>query len=227
MSFLPRTVVLHTQRFHYADFGEFYKPKWQSQSPNPAALSVNTEARAAALEHYTAAMPLFKPPRRKEVPERHGDLLQNNNRVLYLNLEQDMVVLLGDLQYTHILNLLKDFRQLDTPRAWTPNIAYGKGLRRLAMSVDCWTHDAGAAALETIARKFFTDIEEFILFTYDKPLPPSDWSGLCMLSEVDVDGEFYRDFRMGRGRQFCVKDGWMVVGKGPMKLANICFQGGW
>ncbi|KAL2159065.1 hypothetical protein VTH06DRAFT_2824 [Thermothelomyces fergusii] len=227
MSFLPRTVVLHTKRCHYADYVEYEAPRWQSQSCNPAALSVNTEARAAALEHYTVAMPLFAPSSRKSMPKRPGDLLQNSEKVLYLNLEQDTVVLLGDLQYVHIMRLLDDFRRLDRPRAWNLNTACGKGLRRLGMSVAFWIHDAGAAALEMFARKAFTNIEEFILFTYDKPLPPSDWRGLCVLSEIDINGDFYRDFRMGRGRQFRDKDGWMVVGKGPMKLADICFQEGW
>ncbi|AEO55824.1 hypothetical protein MYCTH_2300052 [Thermothelomyces thermophilus ATCC 42464] len=227
MSFLPRTVVLHAKRSHYADYVKYDAPKWQSQSCNPAALSVNIEARAAALEHYTVALPLFAPPPRTSALERAGDLLQDSDRVLYLNLEQDTVVLLGDLQYVHIMKLLDDFRRLDRPRTWSPRAAYGKGLRRLAMSVAFWTHDVGAAALEMFARKALADIEEFILFTYAKPLPPSDWRGLCVLKEVDVDGGFYRDFRMGRGRQFRVKDGWMVVGKGPMKLADIYFQGGW
>ncbi|KAL2142985.1 hypothetical protein VTI28DRAFT_444 [Corynascus sepedonium] len=228
MSFLPRTVVLHTRRSHYADYVEYTgAPRWQSQSWNPAALSVNTEARAAALEFYTVAMPLFAPPPQTPTPERPGDL-QDSDRVLYLNLEQDTVVLLGDLHYTRLMKLLGYFRSMDIPRGRSsPGAASARGLKRLAMSVALWTHEVGAATLKAFARSVFADIEEFILFTYSEPLPPGDWRGACVLEEAAVDTDYYRHFIMGRGRQFRVDDGWMVVGRGPIKMAEINFTGGW
>ncbi|KAK4239551.1 hypothetical protein C8A03DRAFT_42870 [Achaetomium macrosporum] len=239
MSFLPRTVELHTRRAHYADDENLRlrsaTPKWQSQSKNPAALSVNTEARAAALEHYTVALPLFAPPSKAQ-NERPGDLLQTSDRVLYLNLEQDTVVLLGDLHYTRLTRLLDWFRKMDKPtprqlrRRDSTGVAStrGKGLRRLAMSVALWAHEVGAATLKAFARTVFADIEEFVLFMYSEQLPPPTWGGgLCLLEEAAADADYYRRFLIGRGRQFRVGNDWMVVGQRPMKVADICFEEGW
>jgi len=60
----PRTIELHTRRTHYADLADPLNsrvPRWLSRSRNPAALSVSTEARAAALEFYTVRLPLAVP----------------------------------------------------------------------------------------------------------------------------------------------------------------------
>ncbi|KAK4120995.1 hypothetical protein N657DRAFT_578671 [Parathielavia appendiculata] len=219
MSFLPRTVELHTRRAHYANDDERgATPKWQSQSRNPAALSVNVEARAAALEFYTVTLPL-----------------QNSYRVLYLNLEHDTVVLLGDLHYTRLTKLLDWFRMKDRPTSGRPrhsDVAGGagkeKGLRKLAMSVALWAHEVGAATLKAFARTVFADMDEFTLFMYPDRLPPPEWTGgVCMLEEADADADYYRRFIIGRGRQFRVGNGWMVVGQQPMKVAEISFEGGW
>ncbi|KAK3309251.1 uncharacterized protein B0T15DRAFT_526689 [Chaetomium strumarium] len=243
MSFLPRTVELHTRRAHYADDENLRlrsaTPKWQSLSKNPAALSVNAEARAAALEHYTVALPLFAPPSKAQ-NERPGDLLQISDRVLYLNLEQDTVVLLGDLHYTRLTRLLDWFRKMDNKPtrgqqrrrdaddATTSPSTRGKGLRRLAMSVALWAHEVGAATLKAFARTVFADIEEFVLFMYSERLPPPTWGGgLCLLEEAAADADYYRRFLIGRGRQFRVGNDWMVVGQRPMKVADICFEEGW
>ncbi|KAK4096709.1 hypothetical protein N658DRAFT_501277 [Parathielavia hyrcaniae] len=220
MSFLPRTVELHTRRAHYAnDDGRGATPKWQqSQSRNPAALGVNAEARAAALEFYTVTLPLH-----------------NNYRVLYLNLEHDTVVLLGDLHYTRLTKLLDWFRAQDRPapgrarrRGAAGATGEGKGLRKLAMSVALWAHEVGAATLKAFARTVFADMDEFTLFMYPDRLPPPDWTGgSCVLEEADADADYYRRFIVGRGRQFRVGDGWMVVGQQPMKVAELSFEGGW
>lgn len=231
MSFLPRTVELHTRRSHYADNDRHGgTPKWQSQSRNPAALSVNAEARDAALECYTVALPLFALPARTEASERPGDLLQDSDRVLYLNLEQDTVVLLGDLQYTRLTRLLDWLRKMDKPprRRHTAAPARAKGLRRLAMSVAPWAHEVGAATLKAFARTVFADLDEFVLFMYLERLPPPAWTGgLCLLEEAAADTDYYRRFLIGRGRQFRMGDGWMVVGQRPMKVADISFEEGW
>ncbi|KAK4153664.1 hypothetical protein C8A00DRAFT_43482 [Chaetomidium leptoderma] len=231
MSFLPRTVELHTRMAHYAD-SETHDgtPKCQSQSRNPAALSVNAEARAAALECYTVALPLFAPPSRTPTFERPGDLLQDSDRVLYLNLEEDTVVLLGDLHYTRLSRLLERFRQMDKPaRRRDAGADKGKGLRNLAMSVALWAHEVGGAAtLKAFARTVFADIEEFVLFMYSERLPPPGWmGGPCVLEKAAADTDHYRRFVIGRGRQFRVGDGWMVVGQHPMKVADIGFGDGW
>ncbi|KAK4031723.1 hypothetical protein C8A01DRAFT_51299 [Parachaetomium inaequale] len=227
MSFLPRAVELHTRRAHYADGDQLGVP--QSQSRNPAALSVSAEARAAALECYTVALPLLAPPSRTPTFERPGGLLQDSDRVLYLNLEQDTLVLLGDLHYTRLTNLLEWFRKMDKPaRGRSAAAVNGKGLRRLAMSVAPWAHEVGAATLKAFTRTVFADIEEFILFMYSDRLPPPTWmGGLCVLEEAAADSDYYRRFVIGRGRQFRVGDGWMVVGQKPMKVADISFEEGW
>jgi hypothetical protein len=232
MSFLPRTVELHTRRSHYADYAQRGgTPRWQSQSRNPAALSVNAEARAAALERYTVALPLWAPPSHVQTWERPGDLMQDSDRVLYLDLEQDMVVLLGDLQYERLTRLLEWFRKKDRPARQHregAGSAPGKGLRRLAMSVALWAHEVGAATLKAFARTVFADLEEFVLFMYSERLPPPTWTGgLCLLEEAAADTDYYRRFLIGRGRQFRVGDGWMVVGHRPVKIADISFVEGW
>jgi hypothetical protein len=226
MSFLPRTVELHTRRAHYADKDPHGgTPKWQSQSRNPAALSVSAEARAAALECYTVALPLCTLPWRNQTSERPGDLLQHSDRVLYLNLAQDTVVLLGDLAYTRLTTLLAWFRRMDKP---VRGRGGGIGLRRLGISVALWTHEGGAATLSAFSRTVLAEIERFTLFMFSERQPPEGWAGgLCVLEEAAADTDYYRRFVIGRGRQFRVGDGWMVVGKQPMKLAEICFTEGW
>ncbi|KAL2127975.1 hypothetical protein VTI74DRAFT_9912 [Chaetomium olivicolor] len=230
MSFLPRVVELHTRGAHYADDDRHGgTPKWQSKSRNPAALSVSAEARAAALEFYTVALPLAAPPSRSQVPERPGDLLSDSDRVLYLNLEQDMVILLGDLHYARLTRLLDWFRKMDRPiRRRNTGAGRPKGLRRLGMSVALWAHEVGAATLKAFARTVFADMDDFVLFMYPERLPPPSWTGgPCVLKEAAADADYYRRFVIGRGRQFRVGDGWMVVGQRPMRVAEISFEEGW
>ncbi|KAK3324902.1 hypothetical protein B0H66DRAFT_470387 [Apodospora peruviana] len=226
-SFLPRTVELHTRRTHYADAdnnGASNQMKWQSNSRNPAALSVSSEARCAALEFYTVALPLARAPpnSNRVVRERPGDLLRDSDRVLYINLEVDMVILLGDLHTGRLTRLLSWFKDQDTGE--------GKGLRRLAMSVAPWSHLAGAATLKAFARTLFNDFDEFVLFAYQEWMPPEYWNGgTVVLRECEHD-DFYTRFIMGRGKQFRVGgggEGWMVVGQKPMRIAEIQFVDGW
>ncbi|KAH6611700.1 hypothetical protein B0J18DRAFT_83063 [Chaetomium sp. MPI-SDFR-AT-0129] len=221
MSFLPRTVELHTRRAHYADGEQVGStPRWQSHSRNPAALSVNAEARAAALERYTVALPLFALPARALTSERPGNLLQDSDRVLYLDLKQDTVMVLGDLHYTRLTKLLEWFRKMDPTG--------GKGLRRLAMSMSIWDHAVGAATLKEFGRTVFANIDEFILFLHPGRMMPQDGiAGPCVLVEADLNTDSYRRFLIGRGRQFRVGDGWLVVGRKPMVVADIYFVDGW
>ncbi|KAH6847014.1 hypothetical protein B0I37DRAFT_374119 [Chaetomium sp. MPI-CAGE-AT-0009] len=230
MSFLPRTVELHTRRAHYADKDPHGgTPKWQSQSRNPAALSVNAEARAAALEHYTVALPLFTLPSRTQTSERSGDLLQYSDRVLHLNLEHDTIVLLGgDLAYERVSGLLGWLRRMDNKPARGRGGGGGKGVRRLGISTAMWTFEGGAAMLSAVSRTVLADIESFTLFMFPERQPPEGWAGgRCVLEETAADTDAYRRFVIGRGRQFRVGDGWMVVGEQPMKLADLCFAEGW
>lgn len=235
MSFLPRTVELHTRRTHYAD-DEYLMhgatPKWQSESRNPAALSVSTEARDAALEHYTVALPLAVAPAPQPYSTFVGsrDILQESDRVLYLNLEQDTVVLLGDLHFARMTRLLEWFRDADMPlvRRRGAAVTRGKGLRRLAMSVAPWWTEVAAATLKAFARTVFADLEQFALFMYSATIPPPSWTGgQCVLEDASPDADYYRRYVVGKGRQFRVGDGWMVVGQRPMKVSDLTFDDGW
>ncbi|KAK3938019.1 hypothetical protein QBC46DRAFT_171023 [Diplogelasinospora grovesii] len=231
LSFVPRTIELHTRRTHYADDNRRGgTPKWQSLSRNPAALSVSAEARAAALEFYSVALPLAAPLARGQTFERPGDLLLDPDRVLYLNLETDMVVVLGDLQFARLTRLLDWFRTKDIGfgavgrrQAQT----HGKGLRRLALSVAPWAHESGARTLGAFALTVFANIEEFVLFMYTERMPPQSWAGgVCLLQDCE-DDDYYKRFAMERGKQFREGQGWMVVGKRAMKVVDIQFVDGW
>jgi len=225
LSFLPRIVELHTRGAHYAHddlHGLYIKPKWESRSRNPAAMSVNAEARAAALEFYTISLPLYAPP----LPTSFS--LQKTDRVLYINLQQDTVVLLGNLHYPRVTRLLLWFRKMDKPTRASASAEAGKGLRRLAMSVSLWAHEVGAATLMAFARTDFAEMEEFVLFMYPDRPPPPEWKGgLCRFQEIASDTDYYRRFVIGRGRQFRRGDDWMVVGKRPMRVVDLSFEDAW
>ncbi|KAK0609596.1 hypothetical protein B0T17DRAFT_501511 [Bombardia bombarda] len=237
-SFLPRTIELHTRLTHYADMDMNHHhdrmPKWQSLSRNPAALSVSCEARAAALEFYTVALPLAVPLAPNQTSGHRGRLLLDSDRVLYVNLEVDMIVLLGAEQhYGRLVGFLDWCRVMDNiadvyspPPPPPPN--KGRGIRRLAMSVAPWAHRVGAATLKAFARTVFADMDEFVLFVYAERMPPGNWAGgRCELDEVDGSNYHYREFVTGRGKQFREGDGWMVVGKRPMRVVDLRFVDGW
>ncbi|KAK3377435.1 hypothetical protein B0H63DRAFT_477197 [Podospora didyma] len=215
LSFLPRIVELHKRRTHYADDDRF--PRWQSYSRNPAALAVNVEARAAALEFYTVSLPLAAPLARHQTVELPGQLHLSGRR-LYLNLVHDTVIVLGSVHFSRLTRLLGWFRAEDRS---------GTGLRRLAMSVASWAHEAGAATLKLFARTGFTDVEEFVLLMYNDLGPPADWTGGRVVFKPCRDTDYHRRFVMGKGKQFREGDGWMVVGKQPLKVVDVNFLNSW
>ncbi|KAK0668093.1 hypothetical protein QBC41DRAFT_129400 [Cercophora samala] len=232
LSFLPRTVVLHSRRTHYADDNYRDQPTWQSHSFNPAALSVSVEARQAALKHYNVTLPLYAPSVRRhpldaEVnSERPGDLLPS--RSLYLNLEHDTVSLLGDLHFTRLTKLLDWLRKTDAPPSPRNPTGKTRGLKRLSMSMAPWAYPVGAATLKAFARTIFADLDGFVLFLYAERMPPAEWEGgKCVLQQASVDTDYYRRFLLSRGKQFVDGDGWMKVGKKPMKVAEIQFVNEW
>ncbi|KAK4463056.1 hypothetical protein QBC42DRAFT_305149 [Cladorrhinum samala] len=207
LSFLPRTVELHTRRTHYADWPEHHggAPRWKSSSRNPAALSVCIESRLAAQEFYTAALPLVARAapafsaaaaggrfRTKSETGSSSNSSSSNNhkqgrvaltgdtstRVLYVNLEHDTVALLGDLHFERLNKLLEWFRERDeSDRRTRRSKGHARGLRRLAMSTATWAHEVGAATLRAFSRTVFRDIDEFVLFMYAEPMPPLQWGG--------------------------------------------------
>ncbi|KAK4184332.1 hypothetical protein QBC35DRAFT_59767 [Podospora australis] len=239
LSFLPRTVELHTRRTHYADRDDLDNwgntPKWRSSSINPAALSVNTEGRCAALEHYTISLRLAAPISRQQTVEFQGQTIELpsvlytlSDRVLHISPEHDTVVLLGDLHYTRLKNLLDWFREQD-PAGRSKKHAERVGLRKIAMSAAPWAHAVGAATLRAFARTLFADIDEFVLFRYPERAPPLEWGGgRCVLRKADAE----QDCFMGFAKQFMDSEHggggrWMRVGRGEMKVADISFEEGW
>ncbi|KAH8895509.1 hypothetical protein GQ53DRAFT_52852 [Thozetella sp. PMI_491] len=240
LSFEPRTIELHTRRTHYADSDRHGGgvTRWLSLSRNPAALSVNAEARAAALEHYTVAMPLFLLTG-DQTSERPGDLLGGSDRLLYMNLETDTLAVLGDPPFERLTRLLDWFRRRDEVVSWPTagrRLSGGdpdrspKGLRRLALSVAPWLHAAGSATLRVFARTVFADLEEFSMFMYAERVPPPNWGGGKVLLEdcgASDASDHYRRFVLSRGMQFREENGWMKVGMNQLKVMDISFDGSW
>ncbi|KAK4226010.1 hypothetical protein QBC38DRAFT_510695 [Podospora fimiseda] len=225
LSFLPRTIELHSRRIHYADTEDYRSggsPKWKSNSSNPASLSVCIESRIAALEHYTVCLPL---------DSRLSDSGDTAGRVVYFNLQHDTVALLGDLNFTRLNKLLDWFRDQECQNQKRKRRkGYIAGLRRLAMSTAPWTHDVGAATLRAFSRTVFRDVEEFVLFMYADPLPPNGWKrGKCELEEISPLEDYYRRFVVARGQQFVdpLTKRWMRVGRNEMRVAEIQFEDRW
>ena len=239
-SFTPRVVELHTRRTHYADFDRHGggPTRWLSLSRNPAALAVSAEARAAALEFYTVAIPLAAPLAPSQTLERPGDLLSDRDRVLYVNLENDTVAVLGDPSFDRLVRLLNWFRDHDKAssaakaahrrrEAGGGSYGAGRGLRRLALSVAPWAHASGSRTLCVYARTVYADLDEFIMFMYAEGTPPDSWEGgMVMLAECG-DSDHFKRFVVGRGMQFREGTGWMKVGMNELRVMDIRFEEGW
>lgn len=214
-SFAPRIVEIHARRSHYADdFRHGGVPKWQSGCNNPAALSVNSEARTAALDCYPVKFPLAT-----SAPCEHaGDSINDLNRVLYINPAVDTVVVLGDLDYRRMSRLLSDLSVRD-PK--------GKGLQRLAVSAS-WTYHQGAGdTIRMLVQHMFPELIEMTVFMYAERVPPADWAGgVCSLEDCSGT-DYYKRYAMGRGEQMKDGDKWMVIGKKELRVMELTFRYGW
>lgn len=214
-SFEPRIVEVHGRRAHYADdFKHGSVPKWQSGCNNPAALSVNSEARAAALAYYCIRLPLAT----VASCERAGDSVADLYRVLYINPTFDTVVILGDLDYYRLSLLLSDIRHRDPA---------GEGLRRLAVSAR-WTYHQGAGtSIRVLVQNLFPELVQMIVYMYDEKLPPVDWAnGVCELDDCS-DKDYYKRYAMGRGQEMRDGDRWIVIGKKELRVMDLNFRHGW
>ena len=239
LSFTPRVVELHTRRTHYADHDRHGggPTKWLSRSRNPAALAVSAEARAAALEFYTVAIPLAAPLAPGQMLERPGDLLSGRDRVLYVNLENDTVAVLGDPSFDRLTRLLTWFRDHDKASSAARahrrrevgggSYGAGRGLRRLALSVAPWAHPSGSRTLRVYARTVYADLDEFVMFMYAEGTPPDSWEGGMVLLAECGDSDHYKRFLVGRGMQFREGTGWMKVGMNELRVMDIWFEEGW
>jgi hypothetical protein len=214
-SFTPRIVEIHARRSHYADdFKHGGVPKWQSDCNNPAALSVNTEARSAALDCYPVKLPLAPVAPYEDA----GDSINDLNRVLYINPAVDTVAVLGDLDYRRLSRLLLDLALRDP---------MGKGLLRLAVSAS-WTYHQGAGdTIRMLVEHMFPELFEMTVFMYDERVPPSDWAGgVCSLEDCSGT-DYYKRYAMGRGQQMRDGDKWMVIGKKELRVMELTFRHGW
>ncbi|KAL8350082.1 hypothetical protein RB598_005427 [Gaeumannomyces tritici] len=207
LSFEPRVVELHTRRLHYADDfrhgGQIY---WHSQCANPAALSVNVEAREMALARYSVTIPLTIPPqgrRRASAADPGADAYHR----LYLDPASDTVALLGELDLSLLRSLFGVVRAADPT---------GRGVRRLGVSAACFKHQG---LLSMYAKTVFRDVDELVLFMYVWSVPPEPWSqGRCVLEDC-ADKDFLRRWEMTVGKHFKSPDGqWLRVGKANKEI---------
>lgn len=247
LSFEPRIVELHSRRSHYADdYKHGGVAQWQSGCTNPAALSVSVEARAAALRHYCAKLPLAV------VAPCHiaGNSTVSLHRVLYVCPAVDTVVILGDADFERLGTLLSDirFRERNSPygggcgcgrggkgggkggRKGRREVDSGEhcvGLRRLAISARLTYHAGAGAMMRVFARTMFRDLDELVVFMFDQRVPPDDWvGGVCSLHNCNAT-DYYKRYAMGRGQELRDGNDWMVVGKKQLKVMDLSFRPGW
>jgi hypothetical protein len=205
-SFEARVVELHTRKPHYAADDRYSGlPDWQSRCANPAALAVSGEARCAALERYTVAIPL---ERIEGSSRRH--------RSVYVAPDLDTLAVLGELTITKIALLMR-FVRMEDPR--------GVGLRHLGLNAGCFASEGAASLLKVYAKEVFKHLDELVLFMYDSRFPPPAWEGgRCELVDVR-DGHSLRRFELGRGAQLKVRGKWMAVGRWnePFSVKDLVF----
>lgn len=164
--------------------------QWQSGCTNPAALSVNSEARELALAHFRIALPLARittapPTEDKKDDEWHdvfagiatsywgkfsftgGGKARLLKRVLYVSPALDTVVTLGlDSDLIRLKSMIDTLREEDFR---------GEGIRRLGLSVRDWGYGGSAIMLKGLGRSVLKDLDQLVLFMYSVPHPPSEF----------------------------------------------------
>lgn len=250
LTFLPRVVELHPTSFNNAgavgDDGLQQQEQWQSGCSNPAALSVCSEAREIALEHFRIACPLASIASQQDTKIGTTTVIGAvfngkaglRRRVLYISPESDTVALLGqDTDSTKLSNLLDWFRDADRKR---------RGISSLALSTSGQVHD------ESVATSYDTtvlrDLNQLILFSNSELSPPSEWSARgagideqllnsfrktgnkCELVPCKTSNAWYvyKQWRSGKGRQFWDKQKkTLEVGKNRIRIQDLEFSKGW
>lgn len=246
LTFLPRVVELHPTSFSNAgavgDDVLQQQEQWQSGCSNPAALSVCSEAREIALEHFRIACPLASVTSQQDTKIGIGAVLHGKaglrRRLLYISPESDTVALLGqDTDSTELSNLLDWFRDADRKR---------RGISSLALGTSGQVHD------EPVTTSYDTtvlrDLNQLILFPNSELLPPSEWSARgagideqslnsfrktgnkCELGSCKSSNAWYvyKQWRSGKGRQFWDKQKrTLEVGKNRIRIQDLEFSEGW
>lgn len=248
MSFLPRVVELHPTWLNHAaavqDDGS--QQQWQSGCNNPAALSVCSEARQMALEHFRIAYPLASKPTQQETKivadPVSGAVFSGEpglrRRVLYISPEDDTVALLGqDIDLTKLSNLLDSFRNSDLKQIGITSLALSTGGQRDDVSI---TTNFDTAVLR--------DLNQLILFPYGEFMPPIAWSARgAGIDEQSLDyfrkmgnkcelvpcrssnaWYVYKEWRKGKGQQFWDNQRRILhVGKNRIRIQDLEFSTGW
>lgn len=250
LSFLSRVVELHPTWLNHApanqDDGNQQQQQWQSDCSNPAALSVCSEARQMALEHFRIAYPLASSTTQQEtkIGVDPGPRTAFNGepglrrRVLYISPEYDTVALLGqDIDLAKLSDLLDSFRDSDLKKI---------GITSLALSTSGQRND------ESITTSFDTtvlrDLDQMILFPYGEFMPPTIWSARaaggdeqsldcfrrvgnkCELVPCRSSNAWYvyKEWRRGKGQQFWDDQKRILqVGKNRLRIQDLEFSTGW
>jgi len=76
------------------------------------------------------------------------------------------------------------------------------------------------------ARTVFRQLDELVLFLFDRRVPPEEWAGgECALADCKGEREYQR-FELGRGAELKVGSDWLTVGRRPLRVMNLIFQDG-
>ncbi|KAL2211185.1 hypothetical protein CC79DRAFT_1328626 [Sarocladium strictum] len=214
-SFTRRVIELRARKAHYADaFRHGSVPSWQSYSNNPAALSVNAEARKAALRFYYIRIPLAAASS-CDVP---GDSTRARERTLCLNPAVDTVAMLGDLDFYRLSTFLAGMRHRDPA---------GVGLRSLAVSARWTSHGGAGSSIQMIVKVMFPDMDEFIVYLLDENfLRNRETNGTWSLEDC-TDRDMLKSFEAEGGRHLRDNNDWIVIGKNKVRIMQLLFKPGW
>lgn len=251
LSFLPRVVELHSAHLNHAaavqdDGGQQAQPQqWQSGCSNPAALSVCSEAREIAVEHFRIAYPLASIAKQQDTKTGTNPACSTmvdgkavfRRRVLYISPEYDTVALCHDTDSSTLSTLLDSFRDADRK---------GKGISSLALSTSGQVND------ESVTTNFDTtvlrELDQLILFPNGELSLPCDWSARgtgaddqslnafrrmgnrCELVSCKNSNAWYvyKQWRKGKGRQFWDSQRRILqVGKNRIRIQDLEFSKGW
>ncbi|KAI1206301.1 uncharacterized protein F4807DRAFT_235404 [Annulohypoxylon truncatum] len=172
----PRVVELHSQTF---TDGVSETPKWVSNCSNPAALSVCFESRMVARAHFSVLLPVFRSMSKSGIPIP---------RDLYFDPASDLLAVLGQADFTRLVDLFKAVRLQDPA---------GRGLQRFCLSMSSWTHSFHFEAQTHMIwhMAVFSQLEELVLLMYDEQRPPANFrDGECVLEAVPGMDAFSRLF---------------------------------
>lgn len=252
LSFLPRVVELHPTVLNHAtavqDDGRQQEglQQWQSGCSNPAALSVCSEAREIALEHFRIAYPLAsiatQQDTKTDTDSVSGTTFNGNavlrRRVLYISPEYDTIALLSrDTDSSRLSNLLDSFREADRKR---------RGISSLALCTGGREND------EPVPTNFHStvlgELNQLILIPNSELSLPSDWStraagmddqsldafrrlgNKCeLVSCKSVNAWYaYKQWRKGKGLQFWDSQRRILQrGKNRIRIQDLEFSKGW